>query len=206
MAYIYKITNDINGKIYVGKTEFSIEKRFKEHCKDALKETNEKRPLYSAMKKYGVEHFHIELVEECSWSSASNRERYWIEYFGSFKYGYNATLGGDGRPYLDYDLIYCTYQEIKSIKKTSELCHCDAHSVATILSNYGISQQERLKNRGIQNWKPVARLDKNTREVLEIFDSIEAASKAYPNTNKHISTVCKGKRKSAGGYGWKYLS
>ena len=64
MAYIYKIINDMNQKIYVGKTEFSIEKRFKEHCADVFKERNEKRPLYSAMRKYGIEHFHIELIEE----------------------------------------------------------------------------------------------------------------------------------------------
>ena len=38
MAYIYQITNDINQKIYIGKTEFSIEKRFKEHCKDRVKQ------------------------------------------------------------------------------------------------------------------------------------------------------------------------
>lgn len=46
MAYIYKIINDVNQKIYIGKTEFFIEKRFKEHCKDAFRERNEKRPLY----------------------------------------------------------------------------------------------------------------------------------------------------------------
>ena len=55
MAYIYKITNDINDKIYIGKTNFSIEKRFQEHCKDAFRKRNEKRPLYNAMKKYGIE-------------------------------------------------------------------------------------------------------------------------------------------------------
>lgn len=49
MAYIYQIVNDINQKIYVGKTEFSIEKRFKEHCQDVFRERNEKRPLYSAI-------------------------------------------------------------------------------------------------------------------------------------------------------------
>ena len=49
MAYIYKITNDINDKIYIGKTLFDIEKRFKEHCKDSRNISNEKRPLYSAM-------------------------------------------------------------------------------------------------------------------------------------------------------------
>lgn len=40
MSYIYKIINDINNKIYVGKTDFSIEKRFKEHCNDAFKKSN----------------------------------------------------------------------------------------------------------------------------------------------------------------------
>ena len=41
MAYIYKIVNDINNKIYIGKTECSIKKRFKEHCRDAFKNQNE---------------------------------------------------------------------------------------------------------------------------------------------------------------------
>lgn len=95
MAYIYQIINDINNKIYIGKTEFSIDKRFKEHCSDAFKERNEKRPLYSAMRKYGIEHFHIELIEETD--NPEEREKYWIEQKQSFKNGYNATLGGDGK-------------------------------------------------------------------------------------------------------------
>ena len=57
MAYIYKIINDINQKIYIGKTKFSIEKRFKEHCSDAYRRSFEKRPLYAAMRKYGIEHY-----------------------------------------------------------------------------------------------------------------------------------------------------
>ena len=140
MAYIYKITNDINGKIYVGKTEFSIEKRFKEHCKDALKETNEKRPLYSAMKKYGVEHFHIELVEECSWSSASNQERYWIEYFGSFKNGYNATLGGDGKILKDEKRILQVFNQTKDTNLTAIECNTNPETVRKILHNTGIEK------------------------------------------------------------------
>ena len=64
MAYIYKITNDINDKVYIGKTNLNIKKRFTQHCTDAFKEKNEKRPLYRAMQKYGVEHFHISLIEE----------------------------------------------------------------------------------------------------------------------------------------------
>ena len=100
MAYIYQIQNDINGKIYVGKTEFSIEKRFKEHCRDYKKEHCEKRPLYAAMRKYGIEHFHISLLEETD--DPEEREKYWIEKLDSFKNGYNATTGGDGKKYIDF--------------------------------------------------------------------------------------------------------
>ena len=88
MAYIYKIINKKNNKIYIGKTEFSIEKRWKEHLRDSKK--NLDRPLYRAMNKYGIENFDIEQVEKTD--SPVEREQYWIEYYGSFKYGYNATL------------------------------------------------------------------------------------------------------------------
>ena len=74
MAFIYKIVNDINEKIYVGKTTSSIEERFKEHCKDCLRTRKEKRPLYDAMQKYGKEHFQIILLEECSVDILNDRE------------------------------------------------------------------------------------------------------------------------------------
>ena len=64
MPYIYKITNNLNGKVYIGKTNFTIEKRWREHCQDSQKETLQKRPLYSAMKKYGIENFSIEEIEQ----------------------------------------------------------------------------------------------------------------------------------------------
>ena len=118
-----KIVNNINQKIYIGKTEFSLEKRFKEHCRDALKESNRDRPLYRAMRKYGIENFRIELIEETS--NPEEREIYWIEQYGSFKNGYNATLGGDGRHYRDYDLIYSLYQEGKTIQEIAEILNYD---------------------------------------------------------------------------------
>ena len=123
MAYIYKITNDINDKLYIGKTQLTVEERFKEHCKDAFKPCEEKRPLYAAMRKYGIEHFHIETIEETN--EPNEREQYWIEFYGSFKYGYNATLGGDGKRYCDYDLIYTLYQEGKTIKEIAQILNYD---------------------------------------------------------------------------------
>ena len=105
MAYIYQIVNDINQKIYIGKTEFSIEKRFKEHCQDAFRERNEKRPLYAAMRKYGIENFHIELIEETD--NPVEREIYWISTLQTRTKGYNILPGGAGsvRPYNQLRIV-----------------------------------------------------------------------------------------------------
>ena len=76
MAYIYVITNKINGKQYVGKTNGIIEKRFQEHISDSKRKRCEKRPLYNAMNKYGIENFEIKILEECSAEESSEKEIY----------------------------------------------------------------------------------------------------------------------------------
>ena len=213
MAYIYKITNDVNDKIYIGKTEFSIEKRFNEHCKDAFREHCEKRPLYSAMKKYGINHFHIELVEETN--EPEERERYWIEYFGSFKYGYNATMGGDGKKYLDYDLVIATYNELQNVTQTAEKLNINKDSVSKILHLKNIpikSAQEQVK----EKYSKIVLMYDLKDNLLNSFSSSHEAAR-YMIENKltnckhstiryHISEVCRGIRKTAGGYKWKFKS
>ena len=131
MPYIYKIINNVNQKIYIGKTTRTIEERFKEHCKDYKKRDLEKRPLYRAMKKYGIENFSIELVEETD--NPEEREKYWIEYYGSFKNGYNATIGGDGKPYIDYDLVAATYKELKIQKAVAKKLNISEDTVSRVL-------------------------------------------------------------------------
>ena len=206
MAYIYQITNDINGKIYVGKTEFSIEKRFQEHCQDSSKERNEKRPLYAAMRKYGIEHFHVSLLEETN--NPEERECYWIEQLRSFKNGYNATCGGDGKKYLDYDLIIATFKQVKSLNKTAELVGCHVDSVATIIKNNNLTN---LINRH-QTGTTVHQYSK-TGEYIQTFPSAKSAAEACGKITKehpskgaanHILQVCKGKRKTAYGYKWSF--
>lgn len=203
MAYIYKIVNDINQKIYIGKTDFSIEKRFKEHCKDAFKQHTEKRPLYAAMQKYGIEKFHLELVEETN--NPEERETYWIEQYGSFKYGYNATKGGDGKHYCDYDLIYDLYQEGKTIKEISSILHYDKKTCQRALDKFNVSKEIRLQRKIQKDQKSVLQLDKTTKKIINIFPSIAEAYKSLGKQHSgHIAAVCNGKRKSAYGYCWKY--
>lgn len=61
MGFIYKITNLINGKVYVGFTEKTIQERWLAHTKKAKVKTN--RYLYDAMNKYGYENFSITEVD-----------------------------------------------------------------------------------------------------------------------------------------------
>ncbi len=203
MAYIYKITNDINGKIYIGKTYNSIEKRFKEHCKDRLKRKCEQRPLYSAMNKYGIEHFYIELLEETD--NPEEREKYWIEYYGSFKNGYNATTGGDGKPYVDKDIIISLWKEGKIIKEIYNITGYDVKTIRKYLLLNNISEQEIISKGYAYQGKTVAKIDKNTDEILEVFNTSGEAGKSIGKTGQHIREVCLGKRKTAYGYKWKYI-
>ena len=211
MAYIYKITNDINQKVYIGKTEFSIEKRFKEHCQDAFRNRNEQRPLYSAMRKYGVEHFQIELIEETK--IPEEREQYWIKFYNSYHNGYNATLGGDGKKYINYDTILALYDEgVLTQKEIADECNCSIDSVRHIV----------YQNRNNVNWalpkvRDTLRQQPKAVKCIEynkIFHSIVAAARwveqegltnSFQSARNHIGEVCNGKRKTCCKLHWQFI-
>ena len=80
---IYKITNLLNGKIYVGQTKQKIEQRFLQHSKA-------NSPLGQAMRQCGLENFTVEVIENCKTQAELNeREKFW-------PFGYNRTDGGGG--------------------------------------------------------------------------------------------------------------
>ena len=208
MAYIYQITNDINGKIYIGKTMRSIQERFKEHCRDYTKREMENRPLYRAMKKYGIEHFHIELLEETD--NPEERECFWIEEKGSFKYGYNATVGGDGKKYIDYDLVVATYKELLIMAKVAKKLNISEDSVSRILHSRNIATLDSNEANVISVGKIVNQYDKEGK-YIQSFPSAKAAAESLGKitsssngASSHISDVCRGKRKTAYGYIWKF--
>jgi group I intron endonuclease len=65
-GYIYKITNTINNKVYIGQTTRTLTERFKEHLRNCNTESKKTMHLYSAMNIYGKENFSISLLEEAS--------------------------------------------------------------------------------------------------------------------------------------------
>lgn len=211
MAYIYQITNDINGKIYIGKTENNIQKRFNEHCKDAFRERCEKRPLYAAMRKYGIEHFHIELIEETD--NPEEREIYWISEKNSYHNGYNATLGGDGKKYIDENQVIQMYQtELNAIKTAEKLGICQ-DSVLNILKRNNIEIVSSQEINRKTNGKTVVMLSLDDKPIQEFVNMADAArylidnhftNCKYTTIRYHISEVCNGKRKTTAGFKWQF--
>ena len=94
---IYCITNNINGKKYIGLSK-DIQRRWGEHSR-AYKNPNSKEynlPLYNAFRKYGIENFSFEIIEECDENLLEEREKYYIKTINTIKPdGYNLTEGGE---------------------------------------------------------------------------------------------------------------
>lgn len=105
MNYIYKFTNKINGHCYIGQTN-NLQKRYNGHKSESFnpKVSGYWLPLHCAIRKYGIDNFTYEVIEEIadgeSQDFINEREKYFIQYYHSLKdeNGYNVTLGGDGCP------------------------------------------------------------------------------------------------------------
>lgn len=94
--HIYKITNIINNKSYIGQSTDYL-RRFEEHKRKAHKE---KTKLARAIVKYGAENFAIESLGE--YENYCEMEIYFIEFYDTFKNGYNSTKGGEEPPRTEF--------------------------------------------------------------------------------------------------------
>jgi len=88
---IYKHTNKINGKSYIGLTTHSMEERLKQHLRN-----KNKHKFINAIKKYGIENFLSEIIETVEENLLAEREIFWIKYYNTYNNGYNMTEGGEG--------------------------------------------------------------------------------------------------------------
>lgn len=189
MGFIYKVTNNINGKVYIGQSVFEIEKRFKEHLSDSKKPSKCRRPFYDAINKYGQENFSIELVEEVSNNELNDREKYWIAFFRSYVgfndcRGYNATLGGDSKLTNDYQIIVEDYLKTKSKTQTAKNLGCSIETVSRALESNHIATVSKCGGRA------VVRIDEygNKKE----YESVrQAAEEIAEIQQKNFQTIRK---------------
>ena len=211
MGYIYCITNLINGKKYVGKTTYSVTKRFQEHCSDFKKLRCEKRPLYRAMNKYGIENFVIEELAECPNEELDSYEIMYIDKLGTYHNGYNATRGGDGTVLFDYSKIVEIYESGGTITECASKVQCSIDTVKKVLTINNIPTRH-IRSGCCSEPKKVKQYSLDNVFIKE-WDSITLAAhwlvdngyaKTYNGGVKQKIGLCmKGKVKTAYKFIWK---
>ena len=213
MGYIYCITNLINEKKYVGKTTYSVTKRFQEHCRDSKKERCERRPLYDAMNKYGIENFVVKELIECPNDELDSYEKMYIEKLQTYGHnGYNATKGRDGSILFDYDKIIETYALGGTMTECAAKMHCSVDTVKKVLTINNIPirhnrrgccsdpkkvEQYSLEGVFIKEWESI------TLAAHWLVDN--GYAKTYNSGVKQKIRLCmRGKNKTAYKFIWKF--
>lgn len=178
--------------------------RWQEHKCDARNPKRNNKVLYRALNKYGIDNFKFEVIEETS--EPEEREKYFIKKFNTFKDGYNQTLGGEGTPCIQLpEFEVCQYyQNCLSVRKTATFFKHDYDTIRNILLKNNIKLLSAIESTNYQHRKRVAQIDKDSGEIMRIYNSVIEAEKATKNC-KHIEKVCNGKRKTAYGYKWQYV-
>ena len=158
-GFIYKITNTINSKSYIGQTIQNVKERFYQHCATKCSKAVSNMAIHRAIKKYGKSNFTVEVIEEINSANLNDRERYWIKYYNSYNNGYNSTKGGqDGcKPFKDLDVesIIKEYNTGKSLRTLGTIFKVDKQTIKDLLirhnvelrttRTYKLSQKDRDK-------------------------------------------------------------
>lgn len=115
MIGIYKITNQINQKSYIGQSK-DIEQRFAQHKRNIGSFENS---MYIEMQQYGLNNFKFEILEECKEEQLDAREQYWITHYNTFINGYNLTPNGKGR-YSSSFVLFNNFKKVKYLEIESQ--------------------------------------------------------------------------------------
>lgn len=234
MGYIYLRTNKVNGKKYVGLTtnlkrrqcrwknlsekyagnainnarkKYGIDSfdfEILKECKDEelnkwemyyIKELNTKVPYGYNLTDGGEGMNGYTLSEETKRKIGKANK-------GERNYNYGKHLSEKIRNKISESLKGTIFTEERK-KKISESKKGEKNGMYGKHHTEEWKKQHGKKVKG-KTSKPVLQIDKNTNETIAIFSSIKEVNKQLGYSNGHISQCCKGKRKTCGGYIWKY--
>lgn len=157
---IYKITNKVNNKVYIGQTRYTLEFRWRQH-----QHKKDNTYFHNAIHKYGIENFELEILEECDIELLNSKEMFYIAKYDSFKNGYNLTIGGDGNRRL---LLDSQYDEIKELylsgfssNKIATLYKVDKGTIVKILKSLDVKLRSN-------------KLNINNQEFLELVEDYKS--------------------------------
>ena len=195
---IYKITNRLNGKVYIGQTSVGLEKRWRKHVYNAVNHVHDNH-FKRAIRKYGASAFCKEILIDGLTSEESNKyEELYIELYGTFEFGYNSTRGGDN------------YEFTPEVKRKISECRKGEKNpmygrTGEKAPRYGRTHSEETKKR-IAEAKPktpVVGVNKDNGEVL-FFESTQSAGRSLKIGRGGISVAARKNREKSHITGRKY--
>lgn len=212
MCGIYKITNKINGKVYIGQA-IDINDRWQRH-----RRSHDNCAIHLAFNKYGIDNFTFEVIEECLPELLDEREIYWIDHFQSYGKGYNMNPGGKGgtpRKVKCFDENGNFIKEYDSIKEAALETNTDSAKISTVCSHtpqryFAGDFQWRYSDdttpvipRKKQESHVVYQFDEQG-ELINIYPSIANAADSLNIDRSKICACCNGRQKTAYGFQWSY--
>lgn len=214
---IYKTTNTINNKVYIGQSS-NIEERWKKH-----RYANDNFAIHKAIRKYGIENFSFSILEECPKEILNEREVYWTIFYNSLEEGYNMIPGGSngagyakGIPVQQYSLngeYVATYPSAKQASKQTGIQHTDiCRCCRGEYSRAGLYQwkYEGSKKQIFSINKEFIRIQCPINQYaldgtfIRKYPTLADATKETGISKSIICNVCKGKGHTAGGFRWSY--
>lgn len=204
---IYKATNKINGKVYIGQSHKSLEERMRRHKNDS---TRQDSYFYRAIRKYGWENFSWEIIDTAKTDEELNqKEIYWIQYYESFdnkEKGYNSTSGADHNYKLTQEECQKRSQRVSG-EKNPMYGKPGTWLGKKFSEEHKKHLSESLKGRktpwctGKNHWLAKAVINLNTGEI---FDTIQEAADAYHVSRDSISKQINGQTKNCNGFKWQF--
>lgn len=206
---IYKATNTINDKVYIGLTTHTLEHRRKIHERDALRKDTY---FYRAMRKYGKENFAWEIID-CSATTMEELEeleKAYIKFYNSFdnkEKGYNTQSGGNS-------LFKITEEEKRKRSERAKGENNPMYGVPSPMKGKKFSEEhkrkisEALKKVDREHVKgsnnPAAR---KVRNILtgEIYGTVKEAAEKTGISRASVTQVCQGKKNSVKGLQFEYV-
>lgn len=211
--FIYKITNILNDKVYIGlTTKSNVKNRFYQHMYNAFK-TNLDTYFYNAIRKHGRDNFKIETIETCSdFDELNFLEKYYIKFYNSTdkRYGYNLLAGGTQCKMTEEIKLKVSksrkeqykngYKNPKRYYTRKDIIFKPSQSSEQHRFKLSLIKQEYYShNKHIQAKKTLCINDG------KVFDSAAKAGQYYNIPITAPARVCNGSRKSYKGLVFKYL-
>lgn len=201
---VYKITNKVTGKIYIGITNQGAGARYRHHWYEAR--IGEPSPIHRSMAKYGEENFTFEIIEVVdTYDELKEREKYWIKFYDSMnrEKGYNLTEGGDGT----FGRLHSeeTKEKIRQKAIGRKASEETKKKMSEIQKKYSKQHRAHADKIRVLNYKPIEVFDLEGNKIEE-FETTKRCAEKYGVSSTTVKLYCRAEQPIPTKFGviWRY--